>query len=970
MPAGPEEEPGNKIEMAAQGGEANLNGTEHAAEKRMTKHHAHHAIPANPLATKMMAMLESTPAQVLLNVITGYALFGDDVRTCGFNGGQKFVADKAFLIISSFAFILFNVELIIQVLFKEDYFPWPRKEGMTRWDQLKSFDFPQGSFYFWLDLIATWSLVFELTWMLEWIGGGRDPMLAPPTKVNLGAVTNAYTDDADDVSAGGDSGVDGSAAQSARAGRASRAGAKAGRIVRIVRMVRLIRIVKVFKAAENSGMTGEEDNRETIAPEDEEEEMLPESHVGKSLSELTQRRVIVGVLTTLLTLPLLDYPYSNETAMYTTRMAHSFLYRNGVCDDATEEARIGQSCSYLQGGLTIANDLTHRGASHVMKLVAAKHFVRTAEAGWGSDCLDKLGEGGLPSSCNYASEVYTVFYDPRNSYGCGAVTDPTSPATCTEATGAIERDYSLRANAHTIVIFKGYDDATGNRYKTVTHWDISSLKNNEAINSILLTMFVIILLGAGTFIFNEDTKRLVIGPIEQMMMSVTKIAEDPLSAGNGVKVNAGQEGMETLFLLQTIDKIGNLMRIGFGEAGGEIIAANLKDSNDDKLNVENILTGRGIVSIFGFCDIRNFTDTTECLQQEVMTFVNKVAYLLHNIVKDCKGAANKNIGDAFLLSWKVPNEICNTTTGEITGETDLFDNALYAFLKFTVLLRRYDSFITEFSKESNKRLYQRMPDYRCAMGMGLHVGIAVEGAIGTAQKIDATYISLHVNNSEFLESSTKAYKVPLLMSNFFQMHLSQEAKKMTRQIDYVNVTEELLFELWTYDVDYGADYRIEANDQLCDPAKIPDTAMAAEAQRLISKGNEEEDGEEQKDASGTLLLKEPVPPVITFMDTKKGYHTGVWTQEQDMKTLRHKMAHPDFMTSWESVIKAYLDGDWKECIERIAKFQKKYGEMNNGESDGPSEFLYNFIHSHPKDASGNIIDDKNHKDKKRVPHFP
>merc|ERR1711907_131373 len=95
---------------------------------------------------------------------------------------------------------------------------------------------------------------------------------------------------------------------------------------------------------------------------------------------------------------------------------------------------------------------------------------------------------------------------------------------------------------------------------------------------------------------------------------------------------------------------------------------------------------------------------------------------------------------------------------------DLFDKALYAFLKFTVLLRRFDKFVTEFSPQSSQRLYQRMPNYRCAMGMGLHVGEAVEGAIGTPQKIDATYISLHVNNSEFLESSTKTYKVPLLMS--------------------------------------------------------------------------------------------------------------------------------------------------------------------------------------------------------------
>lgn len=88
-----------------------------------------------------------------------------------------------------------------------------------------------------------------------------------------------------------------------------------------------------------------------------------------------------------------------------------------------------------------------------------------------------------------------------------------------------------------------------------------------------------------------------------------------------------------------------------------------------------------------------------------------------------------------------------------------------------------------------------MPDYRCAMGMGLHVGEAVEGAIGTPQKIDATYISLHVNNSEFLESSTKAYKVPLLMSHFFYNHLSLPAKQKCRMVDVVRVTEDLHFEV-------------------------------------------------------------------------------------------------------------------------------------------------------------------------------
>lgn len=58
------------------------------------------------------------------------------------------------------------------------------------------------------------------------------------------------------------------------------------------------------------------------------------------------------------------------------------------------------------------------------------------------------------------------------------------------------------------------------------------------------------------------------------------------------------------------------------------------------------------VAIFGFCDIRNFTDLTEVLQEGVMSFVNTIAEIVHSEVHLHDGAANKNIGDAFLLVWK------------------------------------------------------------------------------------------------------------------------------------------------------------------------------------------------------------------------------------------------------------------------------------------------------------------------------
>lgn len=43
-----------------------------------------------------------------------------------------------------------------------------------------------------------------------------------------------------------------------------------------------------------------------------------------------------------------------------------------------------------------------------------------------------------------------------------------------------------------------------------------------------------------------------------------------------------------------------------------------------------------------------------------MVFVNEIAYIVHSTVNYFSGSANKNVGDAFLLAWKFPEEYVNT----------------------------------------------------------------------------------------------------------------------------------------------------------------------------------------------------------------------------------------------------------------------------------------------------------------------
>lgn len=92
--------------------------------------------------------------------------------------------------------------------------------------------------------------------------------------------------------------------------------------------------------------------------------------------------------------------------------------------------------------------------------------------------------------------------------------------------------------------------------------------------------------------------------------------------------NEEQITIETQLLEQTLYKLGHLMTIGYGEAGSRIISHNIEKGNE----LDPMMPGNKIISIFGFCDIRKFTNATEILREGVMIFVNEIGLICHGIV--------------------------------------------------------------------------------------------------------------------------------------------------------------------------------------------------------------------------------------------------------------------------------------------------------------------------------------------------
>lgn len=91
-------------------------------------------------------ILENKFFTVFMTVITVYVLFGDDVRLVAFKKG----ADDYFFAFTAACFFFFTVEVVSASFATEGYFL---------------------SFYFWLDLLATISLVFDIGWIWDEIVG-------------------------------------------------------------------------------------------------------------------------------------------------------------------------------------------------------------------------------------------------------------------------------------------------------------------------------------------------------------------------------------------------------------------------------------------------------------------------------------------------------------------------------------------------------------------------------------------------------------------------------------------------------------------------------------------------------------------------------------------------------------------------------------------------------------------------------
>lgn len=612
------------------------------------------------IKAKVYSFIESTAIIIFMMLITVFVLFSDDIRQVGVDRSK----DEYFYYTVLVCFTFFFIEIILTFYSKPDY----------RW-----------GFFFWLDIISTLSLLLDTEWVSDLIFNGSTSNTASQKSATSFAKTARASRIGTRASrivrivrlirlirvvklykATKQAEVKTEVKKKEKIKRAHMAGRKqppvdkamagSGRNLRTPSAVNSVKkslidsrsidrtlIISPFANSRmpmkrnsnvspgqmgsfihkkgspseaglnNSRLESHDDAKknqavqEAYIPDELEElndnELYQETNVGKQLSDLTTKRVIILILSIMISIPIFSIDtYWSDYSSYQSGAKNLIFMLSRNKDLAVNRMFLRAWRDYIE---------LHTIGEFPNTLLNITLVRKADDDAAGSVYLTK--EAMQLSNTSVGETVVSESY-----YGS-------------------LREYEKK----TIIEPDDVDNLDPGAYAILAEFDISKDFNLNSYLNIGRTVFVCIILSASAIFFSKDASELVLDPIENMLKKVKRISENPLKAAlteeeqsvfwndfnksskkKSKEQSADRENYETTILEKTIVKIGALLALGFGEAGAQIVANNMQSGGE----LDPMIPGKKVVAIFGFCDIRNFTDATEVLQEGVIS-----SYIGHDI---------------------------------------------------------------------------------------------------------------------------------------------------------------------------------------------------------------------------------------------------------------------------------------------------------------------------------------------------
>ncbi|EGR28003.1 hypothetical protein IMG5_185050 [Ichthyophthirius multifiliis] len=821
---------------------------------------------------KMDEILESFYVLILVTTFTIYALFGDDIRV--------FITDKEkdeiFWILYIISIIIFSTEIILASICQKNYF---------------------NSFFFYLDTVATISLLLDIGWVVEYFFD------------NHSATSTS------------------SSSQLSKAGKASRVGTKAGRIVRIVRLVRL---VKLYKHAQQA-LQIQSQNLKKL--EEEQQNIGKNQQIIKLQKPKTQFQAKVHKLILKNRIQKL-IKQKKQMEKIDTNFRYIYFQNSYVCKQKnmnyislklqslnTEEIHNKQTIQYKENDNNERNDYISAQSKIGIKLqeLTYKRVILLV--------LSIIMTVPIFSIETYKEEITS--YD--NSLACiydfyqKSQIDKTKilfdkyisfhqsthqcckkyPINSNEA----ETDQELEKFRHEDIYYYTFYDNQG----ILAGFIIIDKTIDSELNAILgivRTIFVSLILGYAANSFSVDVEKYVLQPISNIMKKLYRISQNPLQAieieetetlileqlknkkdKSDYKKSQEIQKFETAILENLIIKIGKLLVMSFGETGSNIISKNISKTGDINL----FFPGKKFIGVFVQCQIYNFEKIINILQQDVLFFINNIAQIVHTVTDSLSGESNQNLGNSFLLVWKI--------SSKNQLNQSLYELPIYSVIKTLMAIK------------DSKKIRQHYNKFKLQIYYGLHVGWAIQCTIGSNYKIDALYLGKTVNISKNLAQYNSQYGTQILLSANMYTHLSKECQKMMRIVDriYLNKYKVNIYtiDLYLYNY-YGFD---KFDKSHLSSSLIKKSKVLHKIQRKQFKEN---------------------------IQQRKVSSLDIFLKDKNIQKIRLLfIQNPYFYSLWNQAIQLYFQGKWIEAKYFFLQTINFFQEFNY--IDYPSLYLYQYI---------------------------
>ena len=164
-----------------------------------------------------------------------------------------------------------------------------------------------------------------------------------------------------------------------------------------------------------------------------------------------------------------------------------------------------------------------------------------------------------------------------------------------------------------------------------------------------------------------------------------------------------------------------------------------------------------------FSDIRDFTSHSERLEPErLVELLNRYFDAMTETILERKGTLDKYIGDAIMAIFNAP--------------LSMDHHQHQAARSALAMIEKLNAMRSELKTEYDVELH---------IGVGLHCGEAVVGNLGSSARFDYTAIGDVVNLASRVESITKLYQVPIIITGDLEKNL--EDSFVRRPLDRIAV---------------------------------------------------------------------------------------------------------------------------------------------------------------------------------------